>query len=194
MKRRFLIAAVLLVAVSFSISACAKKDSGEKTDHTQPVQAAGPIEPSAAPHVSQEEAQKMAEEQKTIAQQAKAQEQQAQKEVAKKVVTSSVAESAPIPDGFPVQNVPIIQGAQIVSASQDGNTYNMVLRVNISAQDAYQYYFDLYDATGSVRIVSQTAGKNLAIERTKNGLTADFSFADESEGTSEVTLKVVAPN
>ena len=195
MDKKVYITAVLLVALSFSMAACGKKESGEKKENLSPKQqVSAPVEPGITPQVSEEEAEKMADEQKAIVQQAEVQEQQAQKEVAKKVVTSSVAESVPIPDGFPVQNVPIIQGAQIVSASKEGNTYHMVLRVNISSQDAYKHYFDLYDATGSVRIVAQSAGKSLSIERTKSGLTTDFAFADENEGASKITMKVAEAN
>jgi hypothetical protein len=190
-NKRFLATALLIVALSLLMSACGKKDNGEGAAGPGQKPTAGTAEanPVLAPKASKEEADAMAKEQEAIVQKAEEQEQQARKKAAQKVVTSSVAKSAPVPDGFPVQSVPIIQGAQIVSASKSGNTYNMVLRVNIPASDAYHNYFDLYDATGSVR--TQTEGKALSIERAKNGLTANFTFENEGQGTSKITMQVV---
>lgn len=188
---------VFILAITF-LSACGKKKE-EVTSIPEPqdvevveeTPVPSPLAEAIAPKVNEEEAKVIASEQKKVAAEAKKQEIQAEREVAKKVVTSSVAESAPIPDGFPVQNVPIIQGAQIVSASKNGNTYNMVLRVNVSASDAYKHYFDLYDSLGSVKINSKSENTSLSIERSKSGLKADFSFADENEKSSTVTITVV---
>ncbi len=70
----------------------------------------------------------------------------------------------------------------------------MVLRVNISSNDAYKYYFDLYDSLGSVKINSKSENSSLSIERSKSGLKADFAFANENEKSSKVTIKVVENN
>ena len=194
----FVLLAVVVVSVVCTLAFCGKKpvetavDGVVPTASTEPVAESAPV-PYVAPQVTVEEAKVIHEEQKKVAEKAKVEEKQAEKEIAKKVVTSSVAVSAPIPDGFPVNNIPIMQGAQIVSASKSESngfsTYNMVLRVNIPKEDSYKYYFDLYDSMGSAQVTAKKSGESFTIERAKSGLKATFVFENEEDAVSTITIK-----
>ena len=146
--------------------------------------------PSATPKLTEAEVEDLKQEQKKVVEQAKKNEVAAEKAVANKVVTSSVEKSEPIPDGFPVLNVPIIPGAQIIASSKSGNTYAMTIKVNIPVEDAYNHYFNLYDAIGSARITSQIANKSLSVDMSKKGLKMEFTFESDGENSSNVTMNV----
>jgi len=198
MSKKFILfasLAVVVVVVLGTLTFCGKKPvetavDGTVTTSTEAVVA--PV-PYVAPQVTVEEAKVIHEEQKKTVEKAKAEEKQAEKEIAKKVVTSSVAVSAPIPDGFPVNNIPIMQGAQIVSASKSesngSSTYNMVLRVNIPKEDGYKYYFDLYDSMGSAQVISKKPNESFTMERAKSGLKATFTFENEEDAVSTISIK-----
>ena len=192
MLKKIIVFALSFVVVLGALTACGKKPVETAVDEVAPTASTETVPatvPYVAPQVTVEEAKVIHEEQKKVAEKAKVEEKQAEREIAKKVVTSSVAESAPIPDGFPVNNIPIMQGAQIVSASKSGSTYNMVLRVNIPKSDAYKYYFDLYDSMGSAQVTAKTVGESLSIEREKSGLKASFKFENEEDAISTITIK-----
>ena len=194
MSKKIIVFALSVVVILGVLTACGKKPAetavdGTATASTDPVAQV----PYVAPQVTAQEAKVIHEEQKKVAEKAKAEEKQAEREIAKKVVTSSVSVSAPIPDGFPVNNIPIMQGAQIVSASKSeangSSTYNMVLRVNIPKEDSYKYYFDLYDSMGSAQITSKKPNESFAMERAKSGLKATFTFENEEDTVSIITIK-----
>lgn len=196
MLRKVIVFALSVVVILGVLTACGKKPVETAVDDT----ATASTEPVAqvpyvAPQVTAQEAKVIHEEQKKTVEKAKAEEKQAEKEIAKKVVTSSVAVSAPIPDGFPVNNIPIMQGAQIVSASKSesngSSTYNMVLRVNIPKEDSYKYYFDLYESMGSAQITSKKPNESFVIERAKSGLKATFTFENEEDTVSTITIKAI---
>ena len=113
--------------------------------------------------------------------------QEAPKTVEDRVVTSSVAKSVPIPEGFPLNYLNIIQGAQITDASKSQENgavkFKLVQKVNIAPEDAFKFYNDLFSASHSYKIESSETGVKIVVTRAKSGLSAELDFQADSEGS-----------
>jgi hypothetical protein len=116
-------------------------------------------------------------------------------EIMERVEISTLGESIPIPDNFPISYVPVIDGAQIIQGESqdeaDKTIFNVTQSVNLVPQDAYTYYSDLYAEAPSYVVSNEKVGETMSIERSKNGLSAVLQFLADGEGKSKIIMEVV---
>ncbi|WP_070000961.1 hypothetical protein [Cellulosilyticum sp. I15G10I2] len=119
-------------------------------------------------------------------------------EIMKRVETSVLEESVPIPDNFPISYVPIIDGAQIIQGESkieaDKTIFNVIQRVNLVPEDAYNYYNEIYADSPSYVISNAKEDETITVERIKNGLNATLRFISDEEGKSKVIIQAVIIN
>ncbi|MDF2594705.1 MAG: hypothetical protein K0R69_1046 [Clostridia bacterium] len=116
-------------------------------------------------------------------------------EIMERIETSTLGESIPIPDNFPISYVPIIDGAQIIQGESkeeaDKMIFNVTQSVNLAPEDAYRYYSDIYAEAPSYVVSNEKEGETMTIERAKNGLSAVIQFLADGEGKSKIIMEVI---